>query len=93
MSKNQTNYVFTKVFSFLGLKLASMQALFHFLCPLLNFFGQVMHFCKFAYVDLINAYFKFLQTLSLVVVYSHALEKHDQNKFPKSFHPNLKFHI
>jgi hypothetical protein len=52
-----------------------------------------MHFCKFAYVDLINAYFKFLQTLSSVVVYSHALEKHDQNKFPKSFHPNLKFHI
>jgi hypothetical protein len=29
-------------------KSGSMQALFHFLQPLPNFFGQVMHFCKFA---------------------------------------------
>ncbi len=63
------------MFSFLGLKLASMQALFHSWWLFLNFFGQVIHFCKFARVDLINTYFKFLQTLSSVVAYWHTLEK------------------
>jgi hypothetical protein len=63
------------MFSFLGFKPTSMQALFHFLQPLPNFFGQVMHFYKFAWVDLIDTYFKFLQTLSSVVAYWHALEK------------------
>jgi hypothetical protein len=43
--------------------------------PLPNFFGQVMFFCKYVWVDSINTYFKFLQTLSLVVAYWHTLEK------------------
>jgi hypothetical protein len=47
MFKNQTNFVFTKVFNFLGFKLGSMQILFHFLQPLPNFFGQVIRFCKY----------------------------------------------
>jgi hypothetical protein len=44
MTKNITNLVFARVFSFLGLKLASMQVLFHSWQPLPNFFCQVMHF-------------------------------------------------
>jgi len=38
--------IFIKVFNFVGLKLASIQALFHFLQPLLDFFNQVMHFLQ-----------------------------------------------
>jgi hypothetical protein len=47
MFKNQTNFVFIKMFNFLGLKPGSMQIMFHFLQPLPNFFGQVMHFYKY----------------------------------------------
>ncbi len=67
--------IFIKVFSFVGFKLASIQSLFHFLQPLLDFFNQVMHFYKSTLVDLIDTYLKFLQTLSLVVAYWHTLEK------------------
>ncbi len=67
--------VFIRVFGFVGLKLASMQALFHFLQPLSNFFNKVMHFYKSAWVDLIDTYLKFLQTLSSIVAYWHTLEK------------------
>ncbi len=48
ITKNITNTVFTKVLKFLGLKLASMQALFHSWQPLIDLFGQVMHFGKFS---------------------------------------------
>jgi hypothetical protein len=48
MTKNITNLIFTEMFSFLGLKPTSMQALFHFWWPLPNLFGQVMHFYKYA---------------------------------------------
>ncbi len=36
----------TGVFSFLGWILESIQVLVHSYLPFLNFFGQVMHFCK-----------------------------------------------
>jgi hypothetical protein len=93
MFENQTNLVSTKVFSFLDFKLALMQAMFNSWQPSPNFFGQIMHFCKFAWVDLIDKYFKFLQTLSSIVAYCTLWKKHDQNRFPKSFIPNLKLHI
>jgi hypothetical protein len=61
MTKNRTNLVFTKVFTFLGLKQTSMQVLFHFLLLLPKKFGQVMNFCKSTWANLIDTYFKFLK--------------------------------
>jgi len=88
MFENQINLVFIGVFTFLDVKPTSMQILFHSWQLLPNFFGQVMHFCKSIWANLIDTYFKFLQTLSLVVAY---WKKHDQNRFLESFIPNLKF--
>jgi hypothetical protein len=77
MTKNITNLGFTRV-HFSALKPTSMQVLFHFLQLLPNFFGQVMHFYKSTWSNIIDTYFKFLQTFSSIVAYWHALEKkHD----------------
>ncbi len=37
--------------------------------------GWVIHFCKHVWVALINTYFRFLHTFSLIVAYWQALEK------------------
>jgi len=47
MPKNNTNLVFTRVFNFLGLKLALTHALFHSCQPLLDFLKKLMHLCRF----------------------------------------------
>jgi hypothetical protein len=54
MYENQINLVYIKMFIFLSLKLASIQTLFHSYRPLLDFFGQMMHFCKSIWVDFIK---------------------------------------
>jgi len=64
MYENQINLVYIKMFIFLihqcVLKLASIQTLFHSYRPSLDFFGQMMHFCKSIWVDFIKNIFKAL---------------------------------
>jgi hypothetical protein len=46
------------MFHFFGLKLASMQALFHCYQPLPNFFSQMMHFYKSIWENFIKNVFE-----------------------------------
>jgi hypothetical protein len=46
LKNTKKNLVLIGVYSFLGWILESMQALVHYCFPFLDFFGQVMHFCK-----------------------------------------------
>jgi hypothetical protein len=39
--------ILTRVFNFLGKIPKSIQVLFHFCLPFLDFLGHVMHFCTF----------------------------------------------
>ncbi len=69
MFENKTNLSFIGIFNFLGLKSTSMQSLFHSYQPSSNFFGQVMHFCKYIWVNLMETYLKPLQTFSSLKAY------------------------
>jgi hypothetical protein len=60
-------------------------ALFHSYLPFFNFLGQIIHFCKSNWVDLIEINLRFLQTLSSIVTYVHTLEK----TWPKQVHWKL----
>jgi hypothetical protein len=71
--------MFVGVFSFFWGRSKSLQALFHYCLPLLDFLGQVKHFYKSFCVVLIDTYFKPLQKNSLDIVYWQALE----NTLPK----------
>jgi len=90
MFENKTNLVFIGIFNFLGLKSTSMQSLFHSYQPLSNFFGQVMHFCKYTWVNLMETYLKPLQTFSSLVVYWQALEKTCPNHISWKLSSKLK---
>jgi hypothetical protein len=50
----QINLVYIKMFIFFSLKLASIQTLFHSYWPLLDVFGQMMHFCNSTWVKFIK---------------------------------------
>ncbi len=52
------------VFNFLGFTSTLMQAFIHSHLPFLIFFGHVIHFYKFVWVDLMETYLGLLQTLS-----------------------------
>ncbi len=59
-SQVESYLVFIRVLSFLGQRLKSIHALFYFCLSFLDLLGQVMHFSKFSFANLINAYFKLL---------------------------------
>jgi hypothetical protein len=66
--KTKTNYltfylVLPGVFNFWGSRLAIMQAFIHSCILFLDFLGHVIHFCKFAWVDLMETYFKLLEII------------------------------
>jgi len=58
MFENKTNLVFIRIFNFFGLKSILMQSLFHSYQSLSNFFGQVMHFSKYTWVNLMETYLR-----------------------------------
>jgi hypothetical protein len=59
--------------------------------PFLDFFGQVMHFCKSASTNLIDTYRKSLQTFSFIVAYQQPLENACPTQVPwkLSSKPNI----
>jgi hypothetical protein len=61
--------IFIKVFNFLGGKPKFTHVFSHFCLPLPNCFGQVMHFYKFPWTNLMHTYPKSLQTFLLFVAY------------------------
>ncbi len=75
MFGNKTDLVFIGMFNFLGFKPISMQALFQSCQLSPNFFGEVMHFCKFFWIDFMKTYLKPLHTFSSLVTYCQNLEK------------------
>jgi hypothetical protein len=74
-TKKKFYLVLIKVFNFLGLILASTQALVYCCIPFPDFLGHIIHFCKSIRADLMETYFTFLHTFSFVMPYWHALEK------------------
>jgi hypothetical protein len=80
--------VVIRVLSFLGQRLKSIHALFHFCLSFLDLLGLVMHFSKFSFANLINAYFKLLQTLSFNVTYWHVFKNALLKKLFWIFFPN-----
>ncbi len=74
-SKLKAYLVFTRMFNVFGQIIVSTQALFHSCLPFLDFLGEIMHFCKYAWIDLMDIYFKFLQFFSSIVPYWDAFEK------------------
>jgi hypothetical protein len=63
------------VFNFLGGKLEFKQALFHSCLPFPKNLGQVIHFCKSNWANLIEINLKFLPKNLSVVAYCHAFER------------------
>jgi hypothetical protein len=61
------------VFNFLLLRPKPTHVQFHFYFPFPNILDQIMHFCKFDYVVLMETSLFFF--LSLIVAYSHAFKK------------------
>jgi hypothetical protein len=67
---NLKNYlVLIGVFIFLGRILVSKQVNFHSYLSFPNFLGQVMHFYKFIWANLIETYFKLVQIVSSALPY------------------------
>jgi hypothetical protein len=64
------NYlVLIGMFNFLGRILVSKQALFHSYLPFIDFLSQMMQFYKFVWANLIETYFRLLQTFSSTLPY------------------------
>ncbi len=68
----------------------SMQSLFHSYQPLSNFFGEVMYFCKYTWVNLMEIYLRSLQTFSSLVAYWQVLEKTYPKHIPWKLSSKLK---
>ncbi len=69
--------VFPIIFLVLSQITVSTQVLFHSCLPFLDFLGEVMHFCKYAWIDLMDTYFIFFAIFSSIVPYWHAFFKND----------------
>jgi hypothetical protein len=63
------HFVFIGVFNFLVGRLEFEQALFHSCLAFPKTLGQIIHFYKSNYVDLIKTSLKSLQTISSMVAY------------------------
>jgi hypothetical protein len=61
--------VFIGIFHFLGGKFEYEQALFHSYLPFPKYLGQVLHFYKSDWANLIETNLKFLETFLSVVAY------------------------
>ncbi len=84
--------IFIKVFNFWGGKPKFTHVFSHFCLPFPYFFGQVMHFCKFRWIDLIHTYHKSLPKNSSIVAYWQALENDYPKQVPWNFPPNPTYH-
>ncbi len=68
--ENENYFAFNGMFNFLKGRLKKITHAFsHSYLPFPDFFGHIMHFCKFPWATLVDTYHKFLQTFSFVVAY------------------------